>query len=150
MPPLLIRSARGVQRTVECMETVAVNVHRAGESPRAVAESLEQDLARVRQVAQFLDAQFEFAGIKFGWDAIIGLVPVVGDLATTAIGVYPLYVARKHGLSRFVRARMVSNLLIDWAVGCVPLVGDVFDVGFKAHLKNAALLERAAERRKKA
>ena len=127
-------------------DRVSVQVHRAGSLPKP--GELEADLARVRQVAKLLDSQFEIAGFKFGWDAIIGLVPVVGDLAMAAVGVYPLMVARKHNLSKFVRARMISNLLIDWALGSVPLVGDVIDVGFKAHLKNAALLETAAERAK--
>jgi hypothetical protein len=131
------------------METISVDVHRAGQSPRARAASLEQDLARVRQLAQLLDARFEIAGIRFGWDSIIGLVPVAGDLVTTAIGAYPLYIAHRHGLGRLVRARMAGNLLLDWALGSIPLAGDLFDVGFKAHLKNAALLERAAEAAKR-
>src|SRR5688500_12261134 len=118
--------------TVTQNERVSVEVHRAGTLPKVA--DLEADLARVKQVAQLLDSQFEIAGFKFGWDAIIGLVPIVGDLAMAAVGVYPLIVARKHNLSRFVRARMVSNLLIDWALGTVPLVGDIVDVGFKAHL----------------
>ena len=125
-------------------ERISVNAYRAGTLPKP--GELEADLARVRQLATLLDAQFEIGGIKFGLDAIVGLVPVVGDIATALIGTYPLYVARKHNLGKFVRARMVSNLLIDWAVGAVPLVGDVFDVGFKAHLKNAELLEKAVEK----
>ena len=125
-------------------ERITVNAYRAGTQPKP--GDLEADLARVRQLAKLLDAQFEIGGIKFGLDAIVGLVPVVGDIATALIGTYPLYVARKHNLGKFVRARMVSNLLIDWAVGAVPLVGDVFDVGFKAHLKNAELLEKAVEK----
>jgi hypothetical protein len=125
-------------------EPVSVQVHRAGTLPKP--GELEADLARVRQVAKLLDSQFEIGGIKFGWDAIVGLVPVVGDIVMGLVGTYPLYIARKHNLSKFVRARMIGNLLVDWAIGSVPLVGDFFDVGFKAHLKNATLLERAAEK----
>jgi hypothetical protein len=132
--------------TVMQPERITVNAFRAGTQPKP--GDLEADLARVRQLATLLDAQFEIGGIRFGLDAIVGLVPVVGDIATALIGTYPLYVARKHNLSKFVRARMVSNLLIDWAVGAVPLVGDVFDVGFKAHLKNAELLEKAVEKQR--
>lgn len=98
-------------------------------------------------MAKLLDAQFEIAGIKVGWDAIIGLVPVAGDVATALIGVYPLHVARKHKLGRTVQARMAANLLIDWAVGAIPVVGDLFDIGFKANLKNLKLLEKAAAKR---
>jgi hypothetical protein len=128
------------------MNPVAVDVHRAGSMPRP--GDLEADLARVKQIANLLDAQFEIAGFKFGWDAIIGLVPGVGDLAITAIGVYPLLVARKHGLGKWVQAKMIKNLALDFAVGAIPLAGDVFDAVFKAHLKNAAQLEQAVEKRR--
>jgi len=127
-------------------DPVSVQVHRAGSLPKP--GELEADLARVQTVAKLLDAQFEIGGIKFGWDAIVGLVPVAGDIVTTLIGVYPLYIARKHNLGKFIRARMVSNLLIDLTLGAVPLIGDAFDIGFKAHLKNAALLEKAAQKRR--
>jgi hypothetical protein len=130
--------------TVTDTDPVSVKVHRAGTLPKP--GELEIDLARVRQIAKLLDAQFEIGGIKFGWDSIVGLIPVVGDIAMALVGTYPLYIARKHNLGKFIRARMISNLVIDWAVGSVPIVGDVFDVGFKAHLKNAALLEKAAEK----
>ena len=136
----------GMTVTDDMTDPVSVRVHRAGTLPKR--GELEADLARVRQVAKLLDSQFEIAGVKFGWDSIVGLVPVVGDIAMALVGTYPLYIARKHNLGRFIRARMVSNLLIDLALGAVPLVGDAFDVGFKAHLKNAALLEKAAEKRR--
>lgn len=126
------------------MSNIAVEVHRAPES--GPSSSLEADLERVRRLGQMLDAKFEIAGIKFGWDAIIGLVPVAGDLTMAAIGTYPLYVAHKHKLGKFVRARMIGNLALDWAVGSVPLVGDLFDIAFKSHIKNAKLLERAVEK----
>lgn len=126
------------------MSTIAVEVRRAREA--ALGSSLETDLERVRGLARTLDAKFEVAGIKFGWDAIIGLVPVAGDIAMAAIGTYPLYIAHKHKLGKFVRARMIGNLALDWVVGSVPLVGDLFDVAFKSHIKNARLLERAVEK----
>ena len=108
---------------------------------------LEADIQRVRVLAKLLDAQFQIGGYRFGWDAIIGLVPVVGDIATAAIGLYPIHIARKHKLGRLLEARMSANLLLDWAVGAIPIIGDVFDVAFKANLKNLALLDRAASQR---
>jgi hypothetical protein len=122
------------------MSAVAIPVNVS----RRVEDELDADLAKVRRLAKLLDAEFEIAGRKVGWDAIVGLVPVVGDIAMAVVGAYPIYVARKHKLGRAVQARMAMNLLIDWAAGEVPLVGDVFDVAFKANLKNAELLERAA------
>lgn len=111
------------------------------------ALDLEADLRRARQLATMLDAQFEVAGIKFGMDAIVGLIPGIGDIATTLIGAYPLYVARRHGLGKWVTARMAGNLALDFVAGSVPVLGDVFDVAYKAHLKNLNLLEKAAEQR---
>ena len=131
------------------MSAITVNVNRvdASRAPAAARPlNLEADLQRVRQLAQLMDAQFEIAGIKVGWDAIIGVVPVIGDLATAVVGAYPIYIARKHKLGKWVQFRMAGNVLIDWAVGEIPVLGDLFDVGFKSNIKNAALLERAAAR----
>jgi hypothetical protein len=113
-----------------------------------VDESLRADLERVRWLANLMDAQFQIAGVKVGWDAIIGIVPVFGDVVTAAIGVYPLMIARKHKLGRAVQARMALNLLIDWTAGVVPILGDRLDATFRANLKNAELLERAAGKRR--
>ena len=117
---------------------------------RRVEDELDVDLAKVRRLAKLLDAEFEVLGRKVGWDAIVGLVPVIGDVATALVGAYPIYVARKHGLGKHVQARMALNLLIDWAVGEIPLIGDLFDVAFKANLKNAEVLERAARKLREA
>src|ERR1043165_6301071 len=109
------------------METVAVNVRRKIRTP----SSLEDDLKVARFIATLLDSQFEVAGIKFGLDAIIGLVPGVGDLITGLVGCYPIHLAKKHNLGKPLQMRMAWNLIADWAVGSVPVVGDLFDVAFK-------------------
>ena len=127
------------------MSAVAIPVNVS----RCVEDELEADLAKVRRVATLLDAKFEILGRKVGWDAIVGLVPVVGDIAMAVVGAYPIYVARKHNLGKTVQARMAANLLVDWAVGEIPVLGDLFDVAFKANLKNADLVERAARNRSK-
>jgi hypothetical protein len=113
-----------------------------------VDDDLEADLEKVRRLAKLLDAQFEIGGVKYGWDAIVGLVPVVGDLVMALVGVYPIIIARKHKVGRVVQTRMAMNLLLDWAVGEIPLLGDAFDVAFKANLKNAKLLESAVKKRR--
>jgi len=126
------------------METVTVNVTRVDP-----ALDLEADLRRARVLAKLMDGQFEVAGVKFGLDAIIGLVPAVGDTITAAIALYPLYLARKHDLGKVVLTRMAINVGADWLTGLVPVIGDVADVAFKANLKNLALLEKAAEARRR-
>lgn len=126
------------------METVRVDVKRA-----AAGTDIETDLVSARFVAQMMDAQFEVGHVKFGLDAILGLVPVVGDVAALAVGTYPIYLARKHGLGRSIILRMWANLAIDLAAGVVPVIGDVADVMLKANLKNVALLEKHARRKYK-
>jgi len=126
------------------MASIAVHVQRHWD--RDAASDLEADLARAKRLATLLDAQFSIAGFKFGLDAIIGLVPGVGDTVALLAGLYPIHVARKHKLGRDVEHRMIVNLAIDYFGGVIPLVGDLFDATFKANLKNVALLEKAARK----
>jgi len=126
------------------MASIAVQVQRHWD--RDAASDLEADLARAKRLATLLDAQFSIAGFKFGLDAIIGLVPGVGDTVALLAGLYPIHVARKHKLGRDVEHRMIVNLAIDYFGGVIPLVGDLFDATFKANLKNVALLEKAARK----
>ena len=105
---------------------------------------LETDLHRARTLANWLDAKFNLLGFRFGLQGIVGLIPVVGDTLTTAAGVYPIYVAYRHRLGKGVQAAMAANLVIEWAIGLTPLVGDVADVWYKANLRNLKLLENAA------
>ena len=131
------------------METVTVNVRRAGGTGGAAwAEpDLGVDLERARKLATLLDSQFSIAGVRFGLDAIVGLVPVAGDALTSLAALYPIWVARRHNLGKTLQARMALNVLTDFAAGSIPIVGDLIDLTYKANLKNLRLLERAAERR---
>jgi len=78
---------------------------------------------------------------RFGLDPIIGLVPGAGDLISGVIGTYGVIIARQLGAPLSVQARMMLNLLIDTVIGAIPLLGDLFDFAFKAHLRNRELLE---------
>ncbi|RYZ08102.1 MAG: DUF4112 domain-containing protein [Alphaproteobacteria bacterium] len=95
---------------------------------------------RLKQLEMLLDRQFSIGGIKFGIDSIIGLVPVVGDLVTGAIGYYIISEAKRLGVSRLTRARMYTNWGVDVTVGAIPVVGDMFDLAFKSNTKNVRLL----------
>jgi hypothetical protein len=110
---------------------------------------LDQDatLARLKGLEQLLDRQFSIAGIRFGLDSIVGLVPVVGDLITGALGLYVISEARRLGVSRWTMTRMYANWGIDVTVGALPLVGDIFDLAFKSNTKNVKLLIAELERR---
>ncbi len=89
-----------------------------------------------------MDAQFRIPGteIRFGLDAIIGLVPGIGDFASFLISAYMVSVAVNKGASGFVLSRMILNISIDAIIGAIPFLGDIFDVAFKANQKNMKLL----------
>ena len=81
-------------------------------------------------------------GTRVGLDALLGLVPVAGDLLSAALGVYLVALARELGASRWLQARMIGNLALDAALGVVPIAGDLADVWFKAHMRNLRLLQK--------
>ena len=126
-------------------ERVEVRPKRPG---RPGVHELEADAARLRRFAEFMDGEFEVGGYRFGYDALIGLVPGVGDVVTGAAALYPIYLARKHRLGNVVIGRMLGNWATDVVVGSVPAVGDAFDFAFKANRRNRDLFEKAVEKRR--
>lgn len=97
-------------------------------------------LERLKKLEKLLDRQFSVAGFNFGIDSVIGLVPVVGDLITGALGFYLIQEGKRLGVSKFTLARMYGNWGIDVTVGAIPVVGDLFDLAFKSNTKNLRLL----------
>lgn len=93
-------------------------------------------------LAKLMDNQFRIPGtsIRFGFDAIMGLIPGVGDISSMAVSGYMLTVLIRNGASGFLLARMVLNILIDTAIGAIPFIGDLFDVAYKANTKNMRLM----------
>jgi hypothetical protein len=104
----------------------------------------EQRLARLDALAKLLDVAFILPGtnIRYGIDGLIGLIPVVGDIITTAISLWLVREARALGTPWHVTARMLGNVALDGVVGMVPLAGDAFDVMFRANMRNVRLLRR--------
>jgi hypothetical protein len=102
----------------------------------------EERLARIDALARLFDTAFIIpgTGIRFGLDALIGLVPGIGDAITTAMSLYIVNEARALGAPPLLIARMLVNVALDGVVGAVPLVGDAFDVAFRANRRNIALL----------
>lgn len=94
-------------------------------------------------IAKLMDAQFTVPGtnFKFGLDGIIGLIPGVGDISTFAVSAYLLTIMARNGASGYVMARMVLNVVIDALLGMVPIIGDLFDIVFKANLRNLNLMK---------
>jgi hypothetical protein len=100
-------------------------------------------LQRLRSLAWLLDSSIPLpGGFRIGLDALIGLVPVVGDVAGALVAGFILNEARLLGAPRSVLLRMSANVLIETVLGSIPLLGDLFDAGFKANLRNITLLEQ--------
>jgi len=99
-------------------------------------------LKNLDSLARLMDSQFTIPGtnIRFGLDALIGLVPGAGDFATFLISGYMLTMLAQNGASGFVLARMALNVLIDSLFGSIPILGDIFDVAFKANQRNMKLM----------
>lgn len=104
------------------------------------------DVNDLRRWAHLLDSTFRIPGtrIRFGWDPIIGLIPGLGDLATPVFSGLILLHGFRRRIPKVVQLRMLFNVILDAAVGLVPLVGDLWDFAWKANAKNLALLERHA------
>jgi hypothetical protein len=102
-------------------------------SKRGSGTHVDRELERVKKLAGVLD--------HYMLDPLIGLVlPGAGDIVGSLLGIYVVGIALKRGVSPVIIARMLLNLGLDAAIGIVPLVGDIADIGFKANQKNVALL----------
>lgn len=100
-------------------------------------------LARLRRLAWFIDAALRLPGtrFRFGLNSMIGLAPWVGDAVMGLISLYIVWEAASLGLPRQALLRMLGNVAIEVAIGSVPVIGDLFDVAFKANLRNVAIVE---------
>ena len=98
--------------------------------------------ARLNRLAWLLDSSIPIpgTGLSIGLDALIGLVPVAGDLAGVLLSVYLLKEAAALGASRSILARMALNVAVEGLVGMIPFAGDLFDAAFKANQRNVRLL----------
>ncbi len=98
---------------------------------------------RLRKFSRLLDNAIGIPGTKFrvGLDPILGLIPGAGDFLGTALSAYLVIEAARLGLPKETLLKMVSNIVLESAVGTIPIVGDLFDAAWKANTKNFELLE---------
>ena len=110
---------------------------------RPLSPGQVQRLQALRHMARLLDSAFQVPGTTYrvGLDPILGLVPGLGDLVSPIFTIGIIWQARDLGIPKVVLLRMVGNAAIDTFVGAVPLLGDLFDAGWKANEKNYRLLE---------
>jgi hypothetical protein len=109
----------------------------AGRDPGSVRQ-------RIEAMEHVLERAFVIPGINrpVGLDAIVGLVPVVGDVISAAMGAYIIWEANNLGLPKWKLWRMGGNLLFDSAVGAIPVAGDVFDLLFRSNTRNLKIVKR--------
>jgi Domain of unknown function (DUF4112) len=112
-------------------------------------EQRSRSLAEVEALAWLLDNSIPVPGTggrRFGVDAVIGLVPGIGDVVSGALGLIVVWRGSRMGLPGIVVGRMLLNTLLDIAVGAIPILGDAFDLWFKASTRNLGLMRRHLER----
>ena len=109
----------------------------AGRDPAAVRR-------RVEAMEGLLERAFTFPGTNFrvGLDSVVGLVPVLGDVVTAAMGAWLIWEARNLGMSKWQLARMSGNVAVDTAIGMIPVVGDAVDFLFKSNSRNLRIMKR--------
>src|SRR5688572_15635723 len=102
-----------------------------------------RQLERLRTMARLLDSAVTIPGTRyrFGLDALIGLIPGIGDAIGAILSTYLIFHAARLGAPRSTLVRMMANVGLDTIVGEIPLLGDLFDVGWKSNTRNLALLE---------
>lgn len=103
---------------------------------------------RVDMMELMLERAFVLPGLnrRIGLDAIVGLIPVLGDVITAAMGAWIVWEAKNLGMSRWQIARMSANVGIDTLIGAIPLVGDVFDLAFRSNSRNLKIIRRHLDR----
>jgi hypothetical protein len=111
---------------------------RYGEESRAAA------LDRLDMLATVFDTAVLIPGtnIRFGAEAVLRLIPGIGDVAASALSFYLLYEASRLGVPKWLMVRMAANVILEGAVGTVPVAGDAFDIYFRANRRNVALLRK--------
>ncbi|HEY3157876.1 MAG TPA: DUF4112 domain-containing protein [Vicinamibacterales bacterium] len=110
---------------------------------RSLTPAQQARLAGIRRIAELLDSAFVIPGTSYriGLDPIIGLIPMVGDLASPIFTIGLLWQAYDLGIPKVVQLRMIFNAAIDALIGAIPVAGDLFDFAWKSNQWNLALLE---------
>lgn len=112
------------------------------EAIKRAGPTREDSIARIETIATFLDSAIVIPGTnrRVGFDALIGLIPGVGDAISAVLSAYIIWEARQLGLPRWKIARMIGNVALDTALGALPLAGDVFDAFFRSNQRNLRIV----------
>src|ERR671914_1217454 len=118
------------------------------EAIKAAGPTRADSVARLEALSRLLDSAFLIPGTnqRVGIDALLGLIPGIGDLVSTALASYIIWEARQLGLPRWKVARMIGNVAVDTAIGAIPVAGDAFDLFFKANERNLRIINEHLKR----
>jgi hypothetical protein len=121
----------------EGFDKIAQSLPGMGSDPQSVRQ-------RVETLELLLERSFVIPGTKvpIGLDSILGLVPVLGDVITAAMGAYMVWEARNLGMSKWQLVRMAANVGVDTAIGAVPVLGDAFDLVWRSNSKNLRIIRK--------
>lgn len=104
---------------------------------------VKREVSQARALARVLDGLIPLpGGMRIGLDSIVGLLPGIGDMAGAAASAYIVLLAIRAGASRTAVIRMIANIAVDTTVGALPILGDLFDVGWQSNTKNVAIMEK--------
>ncbi len=123
---------------MEKVETIRID-----KTPKRDTVEIERSL---EQLSRLMDGLFRIPGVgwRFGLDSIVGLIPGVGDTATSLVSLYILVSAVRYRVPKVTLLRMGFNIGLDYLIGSLPVVGDIFDAWWKSNQKNVELLRRRA------
>ncbi len=121
----------------EQLRNFASQIPDVGRDPHSIRQ-------RVETMEKILERAFILPGIKqpIGLDSLVGLIPIVGDVVTAAMGAYIVWEARNLGMSKFQLARMAANVGIDTVLGAVPIAGDAFDFFWRSNSRNLRIIRK--------
>ena len=111
--------------------------------------TVADEIAGFDRFSDVMDTRFRIAGVPFGLDSLLGIIPVAGDAVTGAAGLYALGTAARLKLPITAHIHIIWNLVVDVVLGSVPLAGDVFDFFFRSHRKNFRVVEKHLIKRAK-
>lgn len=109
---------------------------------------MDSHLKIATYLTKFLDARFNIFGFKFGFDPLIGTIPIVGDIIPFILSLYIIWIGIQMRIPNEKIAMMLKNTVLDLFLGAIPLIGDLTDFFYKANLKNLKILNEALEEAK--
>ncbi len=108
--------------------------------------SIEGHIKNAERLARLMDSEFKIFNLRFGLDPLIGLVPGIGDTVSLVLGMYLIWIGAVYQIPSHALIRMIINLVFDFLIGAIPVLGDVSDFFYKSNLSNLKILKQYTQR----